>query len=294
MSSQLIRGNLAALFTTGVWALTYAATKSLFDYVSPIDVIVLRFAVALVCLAGLAAAMRQSLRIRSLGDAALLALCGLFGFTLYFLLQNTALEYTQAANVAILASLVPIFNVLIMRLFFRETALTGWFFAGSALAVIGSACITVATSGLPKASPLGDALTLGSCLVFPLYNVCVRKLTERGYGVLPITVWSFFFGLLFTIPAELAAGVQFTVQTLAIPSVAGGILFLGVLASAACYLTWNLSVRLIGIAGASIWIYGEPLIAAAVSVLLLDESLPPLALAGTAVIIAGLIIAQKR
>ena len=201
MPAQFLRGNLAALFTAVVWALTYAATKSLYEHVSPIDVIVLRFSVALVCLTGIAIAAHEPLRLRSAGDALLFALAGLFGFTLYFLLQNTALGYTQAANVAILASLVPIFNVLVMRAFFRSTPLTKQFFAGSALAIAGSVCITVSTVGLPQASPFGDALTLASCLVFPLYNVCVTKLADRGYGVLATTVWAFFFGLLFTLPA---------------------------------------------------------------------------------------------
>ena len=294
MPAQFLRGNLAALFTAVVWALTYAATKSLYAHVSPIDVIVLRFSVALVCLTGIAIAAHEPLRIRSAGDALLLALAGLFGFTLYFLLQNTALGYTQAANVAILASLVPIFNVLIMKAFFRSTPLTKRFFAGSALAIAGSVCITVSTVGLPQASPFGDALTLASCLVFPLYNVCVTKLADRGYGVLATTVWAFFFGLLFTLPAEFIAGPKFTLETLMIPDVALGILFLGIFASAACYITWNYAVRLIGIAGASIWIYSEPLIAAAVSVLVLGESLPPLAIAGTAVIIMGLALSQKK
>ncbi len=61
MPAQFLRGNLAALFTAVVWALTYAATKSLYEHVSPIDVIVLRFSVALVCLTGIAIAAHEPL-----------------------------------------------------------------------------------------------------------------------------------------------------------------------------------------------------------------------------------------
>ena len=70
MPAQFLRGNLAALFTAVVWALTYAATKSLYEHVSPIDVIVLRFSVALVCLTGIAIAAHEPLRLRSAIKAA--------------------------------------------------------------------------------------------------------------------------------------------------------------------------------------------------------------------------------
>ena len=68
MPAQFIRGNLAALFTAAVWALTYAATKSLYAHVSPIDVIVLRFSVALVCLTGIALATHEPLIAKTVSN----------------------------------------------------------------------------------------------------------------------------------------------------------------------------------------------------------------------------------
>lgn len=72
----------------------------------------------------------------------------------------------------------------------------------------------------------------------------------------------------------------------------GNLLFFGLGASAACFVTWNFSVKRLGAVVTSVYIYLVPVITAVASWIVLGERLVPLALCGVALTIIGLFISQ--
>ena len=180
-----------ALTTITVWGATYVVTKGVMSELTAIDVLVTRFTIGFLILAAVAKATGQSLMIQERSDLKLFIASGATGVAAYFTLENCALYFTQAANVGVIVSLIPITNVLVMWFFFRDVPLKRQFFIGSAIAVAGSACLTLATDKLGAVSPLGDLLAFLACFAWPLYCVVSRKLSERGYKIIPMTAWTF-------------------------------------------------------------------------------------------------------
>lgn len=70
------------------------------------------------------------------------------------------------------------------------------------------------------------------------------------------------------------------------------ILYLGLGASALCFVTWNFAVKVLGAVKTSIYIYMVPVITIATSVLILKEPLTILSIVGTLLTILGLFLSE--
>lgn len=74
----------------------------------------------------------------------------------------------------------------------------------------------------------------------------------------------------------------------------GNILFLGIGASALCFVTWNYAVNVVGAIKTSVYIYLVPVITIATSVIILHERITLMAGIGAILTLAGLWISEKR
>lgn len=72
------------------------------------------------------------------------------------------------------------------------------------------------------------------------------------------------------------------------------LLFLGLLASATCFVTWNRAVFLLGPVKTSVYIYATPVITIVSSALILHEAMTPVMWLGTALALGGLILSEHR
>lgn len=72
------------------------------------------------------------------------------------------------------------------------------------------------------------------------------------------------------------------------------LLYLGIGASALCFVLWNWAVKLLGAVKSSVYIYLTPVITVATAYIVLDEQLALVALCGVFLTLAGLIVAQYK
>ena len=72
------------------------------------------------------------------------------------------------------------------------------------------------------------------------------------------------------------------------------LLFLGLGASALCFVTWNTAVRLLGAVRTSVYIYLTPVITIVASVLILHEPFTWMTGIGTVLTLAGLVLSEGR
>ena len=72
------------------------------------------------------------------------------------------------------------------------------------------------------------------------------------------------------------------------------LLFLGLLASATCFVTWNRAVFLLGPVRTSVYIYASPVITIIASALVLHETMTPVMWLGTALALGGLMLSEKK
>ena len=73
----------------------------------------------------------------------------------------------------------------------------------------------------------------------------------------------------------------------------GAFLYLGFGASALCFVTWNWAVRILGAVKTTVYIYLVPVVTVVSSVIILHETITPLAIVGTALTLTGLIVSQR-
>lgn len=115
-----------------------------------------------------------------------------------------------------------------------------------------------------------------------------------GHDTIPATRRIFFYGLVFMIPISWAMGVHVEIQDLSAGGVLPNLLFLGLGASALCFVTWNTAVKHLGSVKTSVYIYMVPVITAVTSALVLRERITATAVCGMILALAGLFLSEKR
>lgn len=219
---------------------------------------------------------------------------GLCGICLYYLLENIALTYTQASNVGVIGSTAPFFTALLAHYFMRSAgSLSKQFIIGFFIVMIGIACISFNGAAM-QLNPLGDLLAISAAVVWAFYALLTKKISSYGYPVILATRRTFFYGILFMLPALGFLDFELNLARFANTTYLFNIVFLGLGASALCFVTWNLAVRELGAVKASVYIYMVPVITVITSAIVLQEKITLLVALGTILTITGLFISEYR
>ena len=219
-------------------------------------------------------------------------LAGLSGICLYYLLENIALTYTMASNVGVIISVAPFFTAILSRLFLKsEGKLKANFFIGLIVAMAGVALISFNGSRM-ELNPMGDVLAVLAAFVWACYSILTRKISSFGYPVILTTRRTFFYGILFMVPALFVFDFEMGLERFADVPHLLNILYLGLGASALCFVTWNLAVKVLGAVKTSVYIYMVPVITVVTSVLVLKELVTWVSIMGTVLAVAGLFLSE--
>lgn len=257
-----------AVMTVAIWGATFVSTKILINNgLSPNEIFFYRF---LIAYAGIWIISHKRIFADSFKDELMLACAGLFGGSLYFLTENTALGITQASNVSFLLCGTPILTTVLTRMFFRDEKISRMVYLGSAVALAGVALVVFDGATNLRISPAGDLLTLAAALSWGFYSIFIRKLENR-YDTPFITRKVFFYGLVTILPTFIFnrpdPGLLFSSGV----SVWLNLLFLAVMASLVCFMTWNVVLKHIGVVKSSSYLYLNPVITCITSAIVLGE-----------------------
>ena len=291
METNTARGHLAALLTITIWGTTFISTKVLLVDFQPVEILFIRFVMGFLALW---IACPRRLRGITRRQEGLFALAGLCGVCLYYLLENIALTYTMASNVGVIISVSPCFTALLTHFLMRgEDRLRLAFFAGFAVAMAGICLISFNGSALAL-DLRGDLLALLAAFVWACYALLTRKISALGHSTILTTRRTFFYGLVFMLPALAVFGFRPEPARLADPVNLGNLLFLGLGASALCFVTWNFAVKELGAVKTSVYIYLVPVITVAASVPILGEPFTWMTGSGTALTLIGLLLSEGK
>ena len=261
-------GHLAAFVTILIWGTTFISTKMLLRTFSPVEILFIRFVIGylalwLVC--------PRSLRLSSARQEALYAAAGFCGVAIYYLLENIALTYTLASNVGVIISIAPFFTAILGWMFLGGERPRFRFFAGFLLAMAGISLISFGNETALSLNPTGDLLAVAAAVIWAVYSTLTKKISALGHGTVQSTRRTFFYGILFMVPALAFMDFRMTpVQFTDMKNILN-LLFLGLGASALCFVTWNTGVKILGAVKTSIYIYMVPVITTLTSALILKE-----------------------
>lgn len=167
------------------------------------------------------------------------------------------------------------------------------FFAGFAIALTGIALISLSGGESLELNPLGDLLTLGAALCWGAYGVCLEFASSSGLNQLQCTRKVFFWGLATLLPLLPILHPDYSLSRFSDPSMLFNILYLGLVASALCFVCWNKAMVLIGTVATNVYIYLTPVVTLIASALILGEPVRPQAIGAIFLILPGLWLSQR-
>lgn len=278
--------HIGALLTVTAWGVSFISTKVLQSpgiQLTPTEVYILRFTLAYILVLAIC---HKRLWSNSLRDELLFATCGLCGGSIYFIAENTAIEYTLVSNVSLITSVSPLLTAMLVGVIYRDERPSKGIILGSAIAFLGVGCVIFNSSFNVNIRPLGDMLALSAALGWAIYSIILRKLNAL-YSIWFISRKTFFYGILTAIPFLFIQPGSFHVSVLARPEVWGNLLFLGIICSMVAYIIWAQAVKRLGAVKASNYMYFVPIVTLVASQLLLDEKITWVGYFGCALILGG-------
>ncbi len=274
-----------------MWGYSFVSSRVLLDNgLGPVQIYVLRFVLAYIIMIFIS---HSRLLARNFRDEMLFLLCGLLAGSVYFIAENTALEYTLTTNVSLLTSLSPLITAILVALIYKNERLGKGTWIGSAFAVVGVACVVFNSSRNLEVRPLGDLLSITAACSWAIYSIVLRQLNVN-YDVWFISRKTFFYGLVTAIPFLLFEPHDCDLATTLLqPAVWGNLLFLGLGASTVAYVLWAYSVKILGAVKANNYMYFQSIITLIVSALLLGEKITVVGTTGICLIMGGLWLGDK-
>ena len=302
-SRQRTLGHAAALMTILIWGTTFVSTKVLLRDFTPVTVLFTRFVIGYAFLWCL---KPRFLPFSGWKKEFLFAGAGLTGVTLYFLLENIALTYTFASNVGIIVAVVPFFTALLAHFLLKGEGFSRRFHGDGtslwtlthntdfAAAFTGIFLIMANGAFVLELNPAGDILALGAAFVWAAYSILMKKIGVNTSNMIICTRRIFFYGIALMIPALWVLPANMDWRLMAKPVNAVNLLYLGLFASALCFLTWNRVVEILGAVKSSVYIYMVPVVAVVASAIILGERLTWISLAGILLTLFGVTISEYR
>jgi drug/metabolite transporter (DMT)-like permease len=268
---------------------TFVAAKVGLAYVEPLAFVAVRFDIGAVVLA-VYAVHRLSLadlRPRTAGDAVAILATGVLVIGLSNALIFVGQQYTTSGVAAIVMSLNPILTPVFAAVALSDERLSRRGVVGILAGLVGVALVANPDPGALADSP-GLPIVFAAAVTSALGVVAIRW-AEPTMSSAARTVWGVPIAAVATHLLSAAAGESIAPTSLP-PTALLALAYLGIGSGALAYLAYFALIDATGATRANLLFYLTPVVSALGGWLLLDETLPPIAVVGFAVIFAGFLV----
>jgi drug/metabolite transporter (DMT)-like permease len=292
-TNNSFKAHAGLLFTNLFFAINYTAVKHLANngYIGPFGLNAIRVgvSVALFWLLFLASPGKPGIQRQHIGR---FLLCAVTGVAINQLLFIKGLSMTYSIHASLLILITPILITVFAAVLLREKV-TGAKVLGLLLGIGGALVLVLKRPGGGAGSDvlLGDIFIIVNAISYTFYFVLVKPLMAQ-YSAVHVIRWVFTLGLPMVLPfgwQELGA-VQWpgfgTMEWVAL----GLVVFCGTFLA---YLFNAYGIKVLGASVAGAYIYTQPILAAAIAMLVLGEPLEPYKLLAAGLIFAGVYLANK-
>lgn len=227
-------------------------------------------------------------------DWILFIIIGLFGFFVFQICFPVGVKHTSASISALIMATLPV-NVVLINLLLRSEKITLRTITGIILSITGITVIILGTKGgisLEGTYTKGVLLLFVSEIGFAVYTVKSKSLINR-YSLYQVM----FIVILFSfVPFTVISAKQLlTFPVLSISPIAWtGIIFTGIFGSCIANIIWYRGISHLGSTKTSIYANLPPVFGIIVSFIFLNETLTLLQIAGGLVIMAGVILVNRK
>jgi drug/metabolite transporter (DMT)-like permease/GNAT superfamily N-acetyltransferase len=279
----------AALASLIVWSSAFAGISVVVGPgggYGPGQAALLRFLVASATMGVAAVATRMRLPKRA--DLPRIALAALFGITIYHLCFTFGETQVSAGSSALIIASGPIWTAL-LAVFFLGERFNRWGWAGVALAFSGVAAIAFGGGGGFGFQPMALLVILASVST-AIYFVIGKK-PLRTYSSLEFTSYVIWIGVL---PMLVFLPGLIHQLPLAPASSTWTIVYLGIFPGALAYFLWSYALARMPASRTASFLYAQPVLAMLVAWAWQHVIPAPVALAGGALALAGVVLVQTK
>ena len=283
----------AFLLLTLVWGTTWAAIRVGLQGVPPFTGVALRFAIAGTLLLALAPVLGVRLGRRGRREKALWLANGVLSFCMSYSAVYWAEQFIPSGLAAVLFATYPLFvaglaHALLPGERLRSIAGVGVVLGFAGVAVIFSDDLTLLGGEAVRRAAL-------VMLVSPLASAVATVLVKRwGSDLHPLSLSAVPMLIAGLVMGAVALLVERDRSLVLDARSVGALLYLAVLGSAATFTTYYWLLARVGATRAALTSYLIPIVAVAVGAVLFDEPLRPRLLAGSALVLAGVVLVGRR
>ncbi len=273
-----------------IWGATAPIMKWALEVLPPFTLAFLRFFMA----SAIMLPFFWKFRKIEMADFGKIFLAALLGITLNVAFFFLGLKLTFAINAALIIATIPIFTMVTAGIFLKETLTLRLVFStvlafSGLILIIGPPIFNFGGTHL-----LGAFFLLLASLSWVAFEIVSKKLFKK-YQPFTVVFHITWIGAALFLPmaaAELISNPQslvgFNKQALI------GILYGAIFSSTVAYTAWQWGLSKLPTSEAGLFLYLEPISAILVSIWLLGETITPLFVAGSLLVIFGVIFAESR
>lgn len=290
--NKTLLGSIYLALASSIWGGMYVVVKIVVSVIPPLELVWLRYLVAIVALLVVGLITKQNWRIRK-RDFILIVAIGVIGNAISIVAQEAGTMLSTAQMGAIITSSTPAFMVIFARLILKErmTLKQG---LSIFLATVGVLLI-IGVGKLEFSSKLGGIALLVAALTWALMSVLVKRVPS-DYSQMVVITYSILVAIILLTPFVLPRLHKLDMTQLAHPTIWGGMLYLGIVSTAGGFLLWNRGLQLLNVSSGGLFFFFQPLVGTLLGWLLLGETIGIMFWVGTALILTGVlfVIMKKK
>lgn len=268
MKTDKVLGSVLLSVAAAIWGGTFVAVKEVVGVIHPLELVWLRYLVALFFLIGFSVLKREHWHVR-VRDFKWFALIGLSGYTLSIVMQETGTWFSSAQTGAVVTGSTPTFMVLFAWLLFKEkldrVKVTALIMATLGVVMIVGIHLT------GRHVLVGVGLLILAALTWSLMSVLIQKVPD--YSALQITIIATVIAMACLTPFVLTTPDAFAGVNFFDPKVAVCLLYVGAISTAFAFVMWNKGLTLISTSTSGLFYLLQPIVGTLLGWLLLGEAL---------------------
>lgn len=294
MSTSLAKTYFLTTVSIVLWGLSFVWSNDILNHgVPPFTFLFIRLAIAGLLLLAYAKITGKLQKV-SRKDTLYMFLMAFFEPFIYFIGETYGMKATGSAVLAaVIIATIPITCLFAEKILYK-VPYTAFKIIGTAITIPGIVMVVMkGGDGTYVDHYYGIALLFLAVAGATGYAAVVKKMSG-SYNPTTITTYQFLFGALLFLPFFLGYGLDGLNSTFFSAEVMVPLLALAVLCSCVAFLFWVTSIARLGMMKANIFSALIPAVSAVGAAAMGQEEITVISVAGIAIVIVGVIIAQKN
>ncbi|MED4219630.1 DMT family transporter [Priestia megaterium] len=283
-------GSIYLALAASIWGGMYVVVKVVVTVIPPLELVWVRYVIAILALFIVGLIKRQSWRINKRHIPLIIAI-GVIGNAISIVTQEYGTMLSSAQMGAIITSSTPAFMVIFARLILKEK-LNIKKGISVCLATIGVLLI-VGNGHINMSSQLGGISLLMAALTWALMSILIKRVPSN-YSPVVVTTYSILVAILVLTPFVYKGLAEIHISKLTDPTIGGGLLYLGIISTALAFILWNYGLQLLNASSGGLFFFFQPLVGTLLGWLLLGESIGGTFWIGSFLILSGVLLVIKE